>query len=89
MSFDPQPLVDGDIDAITCYVTNQPIQLRLAGSPPRRGDHSDFGLTSYGDMLFASKKESTPTATCSSTTSPRCSTGSTPTSPIRRPCCPC
>ena len=31
MSFDPQPLVDGEMDVITCYVTNQPIQLRMQG----------------------------------------------------------
>ena len=24
MGFDPQPLVDGEMDAITSYVTNQP-----------------------------------------------------------------
>ena len=29
MGFDPQPLADGEMDAIASYVTNQPIQLRL------------------------------------------------------------
>ena len=37
MSFDPQPLVDGDVDVITRYVTNQPIQLAAAGHRDRVG----------------------------------------------------
>ena len=36
MSFDPQPLVDGEMDLITCYVTNQPIQLQLQGHDASR-----------------------------------------------------
>jgi ABC-type nitrate/sulfonate/bicarbonate transport system substrate-binding protein len=56
MSFDPQPLIDGDADAITCYVTNQPIQLQLKGIDAKSAPYSDFGLKAYGDVLFASKK---------------------------------
>ena len=55
MSFDPQPLIDGDVDAITCYVTNQPIQLKLQGIEAKSAPNSDFGLKAYGDVLFASK----------------------------------
>ena len=55
MSFDPQPLVDGEMDVIISYVTNQPIQLRLAGHEAEAKPYSDFGLPSYGDILFASK----------------------------------
>ena len=55
MSFDPQPLVDGEMDVIVSYVTNQPIQLRLAGHEVEAKPYSDFGLPSYGDILFASK----------------------------------
>ncbi len=55
MGFDPQPLVDGEMDAITSYVTNQPIQLRLAGHDVTAKPYSDLGLPSYGDILFASK----------------------------------
>ena len=55
MGFDPQPLVDGEMDVITSYVTNQPIQLTLAGHDVTAKPYSDFGLTSYGDMMFASK----------------------------------
>ena len=35
MTFDPQPLVDGEMDVIISYVTNQPIQLALAGNRGR------------------------------------------------------
>ena len=55
MSFDPQPLIDGDADAITCYVTNQPIQLALRGIDAKSAPFSDFGLKAFGDVLFASK----------------------------------
>jgi ABC-type nitrate/sulfonate/bicarbonate transport system substrate-binding protein len=55
MSFDPQPLVDGEMDVIVSYVTNQPIQLRLAGHEVEARPYSDFGLPSYGDILFASR----------------------------------
>jgi ABC-type nitrate/sulfonate/bicarbonate transport system substrate-binding protein len=55
MSFDPQPLVDGEMDVIISYVTNQPIQLTLAGNEVEAKPYSDFGLPSYGDILFASK----------------------------------
>jgi ABC-type nitrate/sulfonate/bicarbonate transport system substrate-binding protein len=55
MSFDPQPLIDGDADAITCYVTNQPIQLQLQGIAAESAPFSDFGLKAFGDVLFASR----------------------------------
>ena len=55
MSFDPQPLVDGEMDVIISYVTNQPISLRLQGHEVEAKPYSDFGLPSYGDILFASK----------------------------------
>lgn len=56
MSFDPQPLIDGEMDVIVSYVTNQPIQLELAGHSVESAPYSDFGLPSYGDILFASKE---------------------------------
>jgi ABC-type nitrate/sulfonate/bicarbonate transport system substrate-binding protein len=56
MSYDPQPLVDKEMDVITAYVTNQPLQLQLKGVATGSATFSDFGLKSYGDVLFASKK---------------------------------
>jgi ABC-type nitrate/sulfonate/bicarbonate transport system substrate-binding protein len=55
MSFDPQPLVDGEMDAITCYVTNQPVQLELQGHDAEAAPFSDFGLPSYGDLIFTTR----------------------------------
>jgi ABC-type nitrate/sulfonate/bicarbonate transport system substrate-binding protein len=55
MGFDPQPLVDGEMDAIASYVTNQPLQLRLQGHDVSAKPYSDLGLPSYGDILFASR----------------------------------
>jgi ABC-type nitrate/sulfonate/bicarbonate transport system substrate-binding protein len=55
MSFDPQPLVDGEMDIITCYVTNQPVQFALQGVEVNSAPFSDFGLPSYGDVIFASR----------------------------------
>lgn len=52
MSFDPQPLVDGEMDVITCYITNQPIQLELRGIPTGSASYSDFGVKSHGDVIF-------------------------------------
>jgi ABC-type nitrate/sulfonate/bicarbonate transport system substrate-binding protein len=43
------------MDAIASYVTNQPIQLTLAGYDVTAKPYSDLGLPSYGDILFASK----------------------------------
>lgn len=56
MNYDPQPLIDKQVDVITAYVTNQPIQLQLKGVATKSAPFSDFGLKSYGDVLFASKK---------------------------------
>lgn len=55
MGFDPQPLVDGEMDAIASYVTNQPLQLELQGIATVAKPYSDLGLPSYGDILFASR----------------------------------
>ena len=85
MSFDPQPLIDGDADAITCYVTNQPIQLAAAGHRDKSVPFSDFGLKAFGDVLFASKKYVEANRDLLVPTSPGCSPASRPTSPTRRP----
>lgn len=55
MSFDPQPLADGEVDVMTSYVTNQPIRFELQGVATESATWSDFGLPSYGDTLFVSR----------------------------------
>ena len=89
MSFDPQPLIDGDVDAITCYVTNQPIQLQLQGIATKSAPFSDFGLKAYGDVLFASKEYVEANRDLLVPTSPGCSPASRPTWPTRRPSSRC
>jgi ABC-type nitrate/sulfonate/bicarbonate transport system substrate-binding protein len=55
MSYDPEPLVKGDVDVITSYSTNQPIALGLQGVKTTAVTFSDFNLPAYGDVLFASR----------------------------------
>jgi ABC-type nitrate/sulfonate/bicarbonate transport system substrate-binding protein len=55
VSYDPEPLVKGDVDVITSYSTNQTISLGLQGVETKAITFSDFGLPSYGDLIFASR----------------------------------
>jgi ABC-type nitrate/sulfonate/bicarbonate transport system substrate-binding protein len=55
MSYDPQPLVAGDMDVITSYSTNQTLALGLQGVDTTAITFSDFNLPSYGDLIFASR----------------------------------
>ena len=55
MGWDPQPLVAGEADVITSYISNQPIQLRQAGEDVAAKTFTDFGLSAYGDVIFASR----------------------------------
>lgn len=55
MSYDPQPLVAGDMDVITSYSTNQTLALGLQGVETTAITFSDFNLPSYGDLIFASR----------------------------------
>jgi len=62
MGFDPQPLADGEMDAITSYVTNQPIQLTLAGRvvgiglARRRGLGRRMGMAHDDDVAAAPQR---------------------------------
>jgi len=55
MGYDPQPLVAGEVDVITSYISNQPIQLRQAGEDVTAETFTEFGLSAYGDVIFASR----------------------------------
>ena len=55
MGYDPQPLVAGEVDVITSYISNQPIQLRQAGEDVTAVTFTDFGLSAFGDVIFASR----------------------------------
>jgi ABC-type nitrate/sulfonate/bicarbonate transport system substrate-binding protein len=54
--YDPDPLVQGDCDVLSVYVTNQPITLQLVhGITGVAVTLSDMGLPSYADLLFAKR----------------------------------
>ena len=54
IGFDATPLVNGKVEGMTAYSTNQPLYLELDGI-----DNSclfaDMGMPSYADMLFADR----------------------------------
>src|SRR5690606_1253518 len=52
MGFDPQPLVDGEMDAMTVFVTNQPITLALQGIENESVTLAEWGLPQYADVMF-------------------------------------
>lgn len=59
--FDPSPLVDGQGDAYTCYVTNQPTTLETQFGLVKDKDYvtvtySELGLPSYADVIVTTGK---------------------------------
>ena len=53
--FDPAPVVNGKVEAMTCYVTNQPIALDLQNIDNVAVTFADMGMPSYADMLCADR----------------------------------
>ncbi len=56
-SYDPQDLIDGKVDAIAAYVTNQPYHLDRAGLAYQIYTPRAAGIDFYGDNLFTSEAE--------------------------------
>lgn len=56
-SYDPQDLIDGRVDAIAGYVTNQPYDLDLAHVPYQIYTPRSAGIDFYGDNLFTTEQE--------------------------------
>lgn len=56
-SFDPQDLIEGRVDAITAYVTNEPYHLERAGVPFHVYTPRSVGIDFYGDNLFTTERE--------------------------------
>lgn len=56
-SFQIQDLVDGKIDAINAYRTNEPFYLESQGIEPVIIDPAQYGVDFYTDILFTSQKE--------------------------------
>ena len=55
MGFNPTPLVDGKVEGMTAYATNQPLFLDLDGIDNVMVLFADMGMPSYADMLFADR----------------------------------
>lgn len=56
-SYDPQDLIDGKIDAIAGYATNQPYYLHRARFPYQIYTPRSTGIDFYGDNLFTTEQE--------------------------------
>jgi ABC-type nitrate/sulfonate/bicarbonate transport system substrate-binding protein len=52
---DPSPLASGEIDALFCYVTNQPVTLETRGAKLITFLLADFGLPLYDDVYFVTE----------------------------------
>jgi polar amino acid transport system substrate-binding protein len=57
MSFDLDDLINGNVDAFTVYVSDQPVILEEAGIDYTLLNPRDYGFDFYGDMLFTSETE--------------------------------
>jgi ABC-type nitrate/sulfonate/bicarbonate transport system substrate-binding protein len=53
--FDIAPLAHGDVDGLSVFVNNQPIDLQLQGVNVVAVTLAQMGLASYADMIFATK----------------------------------
>jgi ABC-type nitrate/sulfonate/bicarbonate transport system substrate-binding protein len=53
--FDIAPLAHGDVDGLSVFVNNQPIDLQLQGVKVVAVTLAQMGLASYADMIFATK----------------------------------
>ncbi|WP_162224939.1 EAL domain-containing protein [Neptunomonas antarctica] len=56
-SFNIQDLVGGHIDAFNGYLTNEPYLLQEQGVPYRIISPINYGIESYGDVLFTTESE--------------------------------
>lgn len=56
-SFKPQDLIDGKVDAISAYVTNEPYFLDRAGIAYNTYTPRSVGIDFYGDNLFTTEQE--------------------------------
>ena len=52
-----QMLIDGQVDAISAYLTVEPFQLKSKGIKPGIIRAMDYGVDFYGDTLFTTKEE--------------------------------
>jgi ABC-type nitrate/sulfonate/bicarbonate transport system substrate-binding protein len=53
--FDPEPLANGDVDALSVFVINQPLTLKRQGVETVAVTYSEMGLASYANILYAER----------------------------------
>jgi ABC-type nitrate/sulfonate/bicarbonate transport system substrate-binding protein len=53
--FDPEPLAKGDVEALSVFVTNQPLTLESQGVDVVAVTYAEMGLASYADILYAER----------------------------------
>ncbi|HEY5801599.1 MAG TPA: ABC transporter substrate-binding protein, partial [Burkholderiaceae bacterium] len=56
-TYDPEDLINGRVDAISAYSTNEPDYFKRAGFAYRMFSPRDAGIDFYGDNLFTSEAE--------------------------------
>ncbi len=56
-SFQPQDLIDGKVDAISAYITNEPYFLDRAGFAYHTYTPRSIGIDFYGDNLFTTEQQ--------------------------------
>jgi PAS domain S-box-containing protein len=54
-SCNPQDLIDGNVDFMSSYISNEPFILKERGIASVIFDPKDYGFDFYGDILFTSK----------------------------------
>lgn len=55
-SFNDDDLINGKVDAISAYITDQPFYFREKGIPVNIISPSNYGVDFYGDMIFTNEK---------------------------------
>lgn len=55
-SFSPVPLYNGEVDAISAYITDEPFAIRELGKEPVMFSPRSAGIDFYGDILFTTEQ---------------------------------
>lgn len=56
VGFDPTPLLEGVCDAFVCFVTNQPISLKLKGIDYVTRTYSQLGMPGYAGTYYCTRR---------------------------------
>ena len=56
LSFSIEPLIDGSVDIISAYSTDEPFQLKMLGIDYKIFNPRDSGIDFYGDSIFTTEE---------------------------------